>query len=138
MLRDSDRWVSRSVLDQGIGDGDCRRHIERSLQRSAWIVMVGDGFDDRIRQAPKTQQVRPNFSMSYCQHLGLDFMHRPAACLGCKLYFYKLFRNADRQYQLSDIVKQGGGKCVLSLTPSGYQALRHLGSDERMFLFSLK
>ena len=36
--------------------------------------MIRDCFDNRIGQAPKTEQVSPGFSVSYTEHLGLDFV----------------------------------------------------------------
>jgi hypothetical protein len=69
---------SVTLFDQAIGKTDCCGNVERSFESSARIVVIRDRFDDRVRQSPKSEQIRTHFSMRDSQHLGFNFVLRPS------------------------------------------------------------
>ena len=86
------------LLEPGGGAGipvERRSHLKRIGRRVFRMMVVGDSFDNRMGQAPQSQQVRSNLRMRHTENFALDLMQGPAFP-GCFKQRRKPFGNARR------------------------------------------
>src|SRR5207245_11563378 len=95
-------------------------------------MMEGQGFDNRIRQAPEPQQIGPDLSVRGSQQSALRFPHRSAGylCL-CEGGTVEI-RQVRSEDQLTNVVQQAGHERMIDHMPIRLRFLGNtFGTDTR-------
>jgi hypothetical protein len=101
-------------VGQGMSNVDSGQRCEGKVPAlAAWVVMIGQRFDNTIRQSPEPQEIGPDFGMRgieyrlFCLPIGDVFRLYERQCLLVE------FGVMHRQDQLADIMQQAGGEGML-------------------------
>ena len=65
-----------AFVDERVGDRHGGDGVELGLRDGLRVVVVGDGFDDAVRQPPQPQQLAPDLGVGHPALLLLDLEQR--------------------------------------------------------------
>jgi hypothetical protein len=92
-------------MDKNVGDMDGNGRREAAGRAVGRPMMQRDGFDHRVGQAPKAEQISAQFGVRRAKYLPLDFPHRAAGLARGAQNRFVAFRQAGSQNQLPDIME---------------------------------
>src|SRR5262245_48252621 len=104
-------------MHQGIGNMHRGERTKALIRAGGWAMIEGQGFDNRIRQAPEPQQIGPYLGVCGPQQGTLGFPYRGAVCLRLHAGSPVEIRQVCCEDQRANVVQQAGHKGMIDHLP---------------------